>query len=148
MGIGMEGRAEDLGGAADLHHLAVEHDPDAVGQHAHHGEVVGDEQHRHVMLGTQPAQEVEHVGLHGDVEGRQDLVAQQQLRPGDQRPGDRHPLALAAGKLIGIAPGVAGVEPHVVQRLEHQLAHAGAAVIEEHLQGPRQDVADFGARVQ
>ena len=38
------------------------------------------------------------------VERGQRLVEQQQLGPLDQAAGERHPLALAAGKLMRLAP--------------------------------------------
>src|SRR6266566_4579527 len=40
------------------------------------------------------------------------LVGEDHLRPRDQRPGDRHPLLLAAGQFGGPAPQLAAAQPH------------------------------------
>ena len=44
----------------------------------------------------QPQQQVDHLGLHRDVQRRGRLVQDQQIRARRQRPRDHHPLALAA----------------------------------------------------
>ena len=46
----MEGRREDLFHVPDLHQPAAKQHADPVGQRAHHRKVVGDEQHREVVL--------------------------------------------------------------------------------------------------
>ena len=48
------------------------------------------------------------LGAGGRVQGGQGLVQQQQPRLPDHRPGQRHPLGLAAGQGPGPGPGVAG----------------------------------------
>ena len=50
------------------------------------------------------------------VERGKRLVEQHDLRPDGQRPGQRHPLLLAAGKLMRVAPGQAG-QPDRVEKL-------------------------------
>ena len=51
----------------------------------HHGQVVGDEDHRQAVAGLHVLEQVEDLGLHGHVEGRHRLVADEQLRV--ERPG-------------------------------------------------------------
>jgi hypothetical protein len=51
------------------------------------------------------AQQPQHLAPGGRVQGAGRLVGEQHGRPGDQRPGDRHPLLLPAGQLAGPVPG-------------------------------------------
>ena len=55
------------------------------------------------------------------VERAEGLVEQQHLRLDRQRPGQRHPLALAAGELVGVALGQP-VELDQAQQLVHPVA--------------------------
>ena len=76
------------------------HHRDPLGQELHRGQVVGDEQAGEAELGLQPADQVEHRGLHRDVQRRGRLVGDQQRRSGRQRPGQADPLPLPAGQLV------------------------------------------------
>ena len=59
-------------------------------------------------------EQVEDLRLHRDVEGRHRLVADDELRLGDHRPGDGDALALATGELVGPRPlATAGSSPTV-----------------------------------
>ena len=72
------------------------HDRDLVGPAGDDAEVVGDQHHRHVAVGLVVLEQVQDLGLHGDVERRGRLVGEQQLRPAGQRQRDHHPLPHAA----------------------------------------------------
>ena len=61
---------------------------------------------RHALL-AQVHQHPQHLRLHGDVEHRDRLVADQAVRVEHERGGDRHALALAARKLVRVAVEVA-----------------------------------------
>ncbi len=74
-------------------------------------------------LALQVAQQVQHLRLDRDVQRRDGLVGDQQLRFQRQRAGDADPLALAAGELVRVAVVVLGVQP---DRL-HQLLHRAPA---------------------
>ena len=63
---------------------------------------MGDEDHGHVPLALLVLQQVEDLGLDGDVERGGGLVGEQQLRTAGQGDGDHHPLAHAAGQLVGV----------------------------------------------
>ena len=69
----------------------------------------------------------EHVrgGVAVQVAGR--LVGEQQRRLGDQRPGHRDPLLLAAGELVGLVLGPVG-QPDQVQRGQRPARGARAAL--------------------
>jgi hypothetical protein len=68
-------RREDGARGAGLDDATAVHDQHPLAAARDHGEVVGDEQQGTALLGHQPIYEGEHVGLHGDVEGRRGLVA-------------------------------------------------------------------------
>ena len=71
--------------------------------------------------------EVEDLGLDGDVEGGGGLVGDEQLRLAGQRHGDHHPLAQAAGELVGVGVEALPGPGHVDQGedLERPLAGLG-----------------------
>src|SRR6266511_440636 len=91
-----------------------------------HASVVGDHHHRHAALGPQPRQQLQDLvaGARVEVAGR--LVGQQHRRLGRQRPGDRHPLLLAAGELRGPVQQALG-EAHGLQGLGGAPAPLGPA---------------------
>ena len=63
-------------------------------------------------------QELEDLSLHGDVEGRGRLVAQQHLGLGGQRHGDEHALAHASRELVreGVRTPFGVRHPHQAQQ--------------------------------
>jgi len=78
---------------------------------------VGDEQVGQAELGTQPLEQVEHLGLDEHVQRGDRLVADDQRRVEGDGARDGHPLGLAAGQLPGPAAAMADrVEP---DQLEH-----------------------------
>ena len=79
--------------------------------------VVGHEDGGHVHLVVQPAQPVAQLLADLRVEGAERLVEQQHGRLDRQRPGQRHPLPLAAGELRGQPVG----ELREVHQLEQLL---------------------------
>ena len=73
-----------------------------------------DEGNAHLLLDT--LQLVLHILPQAQVQRAQRLVQQQDLGPVHQRPGDGHPLLLAAGQLIG-EPAALAVQPHQAQHI-------------------------------
>ena len=96
---GWWGFGEDGAGRARLDELAGLHDGHPVAQVGDDAEVVRDQEHRHVTLGLQVAEQVEHLGLHRDVERRGRLVGDDQVGVGRHRAGDQHALRHAARDL-------------------------------------------------
>ena len=88
----------------------------------HHREIVRDEDVGEAEAPLQVAQQVEHLRLDRDVERRDRLVADDQLRLDRERAGDRDALALAAGELVRIALREARLEPDQLQQLGDALA--------------------------
>ena len=83
------------------------HHRDAVADFGDDAEIVGDEQDAHAALALQALQQVEDLGLDGDVERRRRLVGDQQRRVAGQRHGDHGALAHAARQFVRILAGAA-----------------------------------------
>ena len=113
----------ELDGLAEVHH----HHP--VGDVAHDVEVVGDEDVREPELFLQVLEQVEDLRLNRDVERRDGLVAEDELRVDRERAGDADPLALAAGELVREPVVVLGVEADDLEELLHAaLRSAGVPI--------------------
>ena len=80
-------------------------------------QVVRDKHVGQVELALEPLQQVQDLGLHRHVEGRDRLIAHDQLRPDRERPGHADALALAAGELVWEAVVVLRVQPDDVEQL-------------------------------
>ena len=85
-----------------LDDLAVVHDGDRVGEVRDDAHVVRDEHDRGAELLGETAQELEDLGLHGDVEGGRRLVGDDQARVERERLRDDDALLLAAGELVRV----------------------------------------------
>ena len=85
-----------------LDDLAVVHDRDAVGEVRDDAHVVRDQHDRGAELLGEPPQQVEDLGLHGDVEGRGRLVGDDQARVEHQGLRDDDALLLAARELVRV----------------------------------------------
>ena len=81
---------------------ALVHEHHAVGDLAGEAHLVGDDDHRHAVVG-EPAHHVEHLADELRVERRGRLVEEHQLRLHGERARDRDPLLLAARELRRVA---------------------------------------------
>ena len=102
LGVGVVVPVEDVPARRLLHHRAGVHHDHVVGRLGDHAEVVGDEDDRGAELLLEPSHHGQHLGLHGDVEGRGRLVGDQQVGVERHRHGDHHPLPHAAGELVRV----------------------------------------------
>jgi len=101
-GVGVLRIVEDIA-AAPFDNAAVEHYRDFVGKGLDYPEVMGDKQIGHVEALLQILEQFDNLGLNGHVEGAGWFIEDQQPGMQDNRPGDGDPLALSAGKFMGIA---------------------------------------------
>src|SRR3546814_4618680 len=69
----------------------------------HHAEVVGDQHHAHAELAANVGDQLQHLGLDGDVERGGRLVGDQQLRPAGQRRSEEHTSELQSLMRISYA---------------------------------------------
>ena len=118
----MQGTAEQHFAGPGLDDAPPVHDRDPRAQEPHHGEVVGDEEEGKVVLALELEQEIQHLRLDRDVEGRDGLVEDDEARLGREGPGDRDALALAAGHLGRTAAQELGAEPDELEQLDDALA--------------------------
>ena len=70
LGVGVADPGEELVGRRLFHDAPGVHDGDVVGPTSHHAKVVGDQDDRHLPVPLHVLQQVEDLGLDGDVEGR------------------------------------------------------------------------------
>ena len=83
----------------------------------HDGKVVGDEQITDPGVAPDLREQIEHLGLDRDVEGRDGFVQDQYLRLGCKRASDRGTLALAADRPLRVGVPLSLVESHLVEQL-------------------------------
>ena len=102
-GVGMQRAVVQRFGLRDLADMASVEDADAIRYRAHDAHIVRDEETGELLFLLQGVQQVEDLGLDRDVEGRDGLVADQELRLRGQRAGNAHALPLPSGELAGIA---------------------------------------------
>ena len=117
-------------------------DTDPVGQGSNDGEIVGDEQDPKAERRLQLTQKLDDAGLDGNVQRRQDFIAEQHVRIHDQCPCDRNPLPLAAGELVGEATDGGQRQPHLMERFLDAMPYDRRFKIVERSDGVRQDLAD------
>ena len=119
LGIRVVRRIVDFLRRPDLHDAAQVHHGDVVGEVAHHAQVMGDEDHGGAEGLLDLQQQVDHRRLHRHVQGGHRLVADDQVRPAGQGPGDAHPLLLAAGQLPRQPVVVGRREAHRLEQADH-----------------------------
>ena len=93
------GWGKDFGLEALLHHPALMHYHDLIGDRLHRCNVVGDEQIGYPGFLLKPQEKLEDAFLDDLVEGGGNFIANDEVRLGGKRPGNRDALLLAAGHL-------------------------------------------------
>ena len=141
-------REEHIVCGPDFDDGAQIHDRHAVGDVAHHCQVVGNEQQREAKRTFQFTQQIDDLRLHGNVEGRDRLVADDELWTHDERPGDADALSLAAGEFVGVATPVVAREPHPLKHLLHFGVGLAAAQSGVQAQALADDFRDGHTRIQ
>jgi hypothetical protein len=145
----LTGVLEQVGRVPLLDQRAAVQHADGVRDLADHREVMGDEQVDRAVLALDAGQQLDHLRLHGDVEGGDRLVQDQQLGAGDDPARDRDPLALPAGELRGAALEVPRGQCHRIERLAGPRAGLLAAGGDpESLERLGEDPPDVLARIE
>ena len=116
----MTGGGEEPADRGLLDDLTGVHDHDPVADLGHDAQVVSHEQHAHAELRAQRAEQLEDLGLDGDVERGGRLVRDQESRLARQRHRDQDPLTHPARErvwvVVGPGRGVGDADP--VQHLD------------------------------
>ena len=144
----MQRPPEELLGGRQLDDAAEVHHGDAVGDVADDGEVVRDEDVGQVELLLQLDEQVQHLRLDRDVERRDGLVGDDELRLQDERARQADALPLPAAELVRVAVGSLGRHADALEHVVHDrvaLLARDRAVDREPL---RDQVADLHARVE
>ncbi|MPL80475.1 hypothetical protein SDC9_26375 [bioreactor metagenome] len=150
-GIGVLRGAEDLRAGAHLDDLAHEHHRHPVRDVLDHRHVMADEEIGDAELALQCGKQVEHPRLHRDIQRRDALVGDDELRLQRKGAGDADPLALATRELVRIAVELIAVEADPLEqrgdagasglgradavdekRLAHQIAHPHPRIKRRH----------------
>ena len=101
-GVGVLRAVEDVGLRTLLDGPAGVHDQDPVGELGDDPHVVGDQDDRRAVVSAQPAEQVEHLRLRGDVERGRRLVGDEQRRVVRQAHRNDGALTHAAGELMRV----------------------------------------------
>ena len=119
--IRMPGLSKEILSGADLRNLAEVHHRDTVAEMADHSQVVRDEE----VGKTEPLldvfQKVRDLPLNRDVQRRDRLVTDDQVRVERERSRDTDPLPLAAGKFVRVAIAERRVEADDLHELADPL---------------------------
>ena len=102
--------------SAILDQLADVHHRHAVADVLDHAQVVGHEQVGQPELLLQILEQVQDLGLDRDVQRRDRLVADHELRVRRQRPRDADPLPLATREAVRVAAHVLRAQPDAPQQ--------------------------------
>lgn len=118
-GIGMARLGEQHARRRRLDDGAQIHHRHHVADMRHHAEIVTDEQDGQAQFVTQRLQQVQDVGLDGNVQGRHALVGHHEARTGNQGAGDGDALALPPREGMRVAAQMLQVEPAAGRHLAH-----------------------------
>ena len=139
---------EHARGRTVLDDLAQVHDRDARAHRAHHREVVRDEHVGERERLLQAPEQLQHAGLHGDVEARGRLVQDHQARPQREDARQPHAALLAAGELVRVEVEVGVGQADRGQDRAHLALPLGAGQRGVDDQRLVQQRADLPARVE
>ncbi len=84
--------AIQLGRRREFHNPPQVHYGHPIGDMPHNGQIVRNEQVGDAKFFLQLGEQVHHLGLNGDIEGRNGFIANDQIGLGGERPGDADPL--------------------------------------------------------
>ncbi len=150
LGIGHGHLREEDAGRSPFDHVAGVHDDDLVRARGHDAKVVGHQDHAHVPITLQGAQQSQDLGLHGDVESGGGLVGHEQPRRACQSDGDDHPLAHASRELVRVGAEAfgRGRDADLRQEGQRRLLRLGPVEVEMDLERLGDLVADPLDRVE
>src|SRR5690554_4378010 len=117
--IRVRGRVQHVVSRSRLDHLSAAEDDDVLCHLSNHGQVMSDEEHRHVELPAQLAEQLQYLGLYRGIESCDGLVTDQEFWSHAQCACNRHPLALPSGQTGEKPLSIRARQPDPLQRLIH-----------------------------
>jgi hypothetical protein len=102
-------------GVCKLNDTTEVHDSNPVAHVLYNGQIVRDEEVGEIQFLLQLVQEIDHLGLHGNVECRHRFVADDEFRFHGKGSGDPDPLSLSTAELVRITPEMFGPQAHELQ---------------------------------
>src|SRR5690606_3159597 len=147
-GVVMLRGGEDLLRRSLFYNFTLANDHQLMTEGPDHRQVVADKQITQIVPALQVPQQLDYLALYRAVQCRGRLIQQDQRGFEHQCPGNSHPLALPAGKLVRVAVPAVRVQAHFLQRLDHHLLPLlrGADAVD--LQPFADDLRDRHARTQ
>ena len=104
---------------ASFHHLALVQYHHLIAHMVDHRQIVPDDDVGHAKFLLQLQQQIQHLGLHRDIQRADRLVGHDQARARDDGPRNGDALALAARKGVRVALRILGAQAHLFQGLGH-----------------------------
>ena len=98
----MLGFTENLSGLPLFDDNAGIHDIHPVGHGTHHPEIMSDVENRHIVLLLKDLEELQNLGLNGNIQSRGRFVGNHKLGIAGKGHGDHDPLPLTATELMRI----------------------------------------------
>ena len=147
--VGMGGSPENQVRRPVFDHPACVHDGQAVDEPTHDGEVVGDKNCGHAVGTAKAPYGVQYEPLRRHVQAGRGLVEHDHARPQREGHGERHPLLLAAGELVGVGieqawypseTSLVECPGHPRPRIPEALGRHGIGVGAQHLDELRPDL--------
>ena len=109
---------------------------------------MGNKQKRDTHLALQVEHQIDNLRPNGDIQGRHRLIGYHHLRIQRQRAGNADPLPLAAGKGMGVTPGMLRLKPHALQQPGNPLTRGFTMQQAMHPQRLHNRIADRLTRVK
>jgi hypothetical protein len=109
---------------AKLNNFPKVHDRNAIADILDNAQIVRDKDHRQGEIALQLLKQIEHLGLNGDIKGRDRLIGDDELGIAGEGPCNADALTLAAAELVWIALGMGAIEANPFE----QIVHAGTAL--------------------
>src|SRR2546427_4765208 len=121
-GIRVFGVAVDRLTRRDFYDLAEIHDRYPVADMLNHSEIVRDEEIGELHLLLKLLEQIDNLGLNGDIQGRDGLVRDDKPGTHGQGTGNTDPLPLAAAELMGITIVMILPQTHLLEKLHHPVS--------------------------
>lgn len=103
---------EDFFGVAIFDDFTFVHDGYVICHVVNNGEVVGNEDHGEFHFPDELLEEIEYLGLDGDIQRGDGFVCDDEVWLGGKCSGDGDSLALSAGELVRVLAAEAGIESY------------------------------------